>query len=98
MTFTEIEAILKEVEKRFRERTPARRIDEVAASYRVSRSEMQSIAENLGIRLVRVDDVFEVELLRLMVKLRNEFPEEQWSGWNSATREFARKYNIRLPK
>ena len=98
MTGADVERVVAEVERRFRERTPAKQIDEVNASYRVGRGEIRRWASEQGIALDEMDDALEVALLRLFARLRREFPFEMWDDWNSRTRELAKAHGIVLPR
>jgi hypothetical protein len=74
------DAYVAELERRWRERQPARNVDEVLAAGRVGRSEMRAwFREHLG-RDMNLDDAEEVQpaVTRLMRKLRREFPQEVW--------------------
>lgn len=98
MTPEHIKAVVAEIERRWRERTPATRVDEVNASYRVGRGEMRRWCTEQGIPLDEMDEGLEVELLRLFVRLRREFPDEMWDHWNVRSRETAKTHGIALPR
>lgn len=80
MTREQIAAYVAEVERRFRERTPARSIDEVLPEQRVGRGEMRRyMLEQFGVGL-SLDDVEALAepLLELFRRLRREFPGDRW--------------------
>ena len=77
-----IAAYVNEVERRFRERTPARTVDEVVPEYRVGVSEMRlwwllqygtemTFDENLEAAM---------QAEKLFKRLKKEFPNEGWPG------------------
>lgn len=89
---------LSELERRWRSRTPATRIDEVRASDRVMRGEMRLWASENGVKIDELDDAFQAEVLRVFVRLRREFPDDQWDSYNYATRALAKRFGIVLPR
>lgn len=78
MTATEIELVVIETERRWRERTPATRVDEVNASYRVARGEMRRWCSEHGIKLDEFDPNMQDAWNRMYKRLRKEFPSERW--------------------
>lgn len=98
MTPEEIAAIVAECERRFRERTPPRDCQEVLASYRVGRGELRRYANEQKIKMDELDEVFQVAMLRLFVRLKREFPGERWDADTSATKELAKRHGIVLPR
>lgn len=82
MTKREVDQYVAEFERRFRERTPARQIDEVIANHRVGRGEMRTwFAATFG-RSITVDDVLDLQrpLKACFKKLRAEFPSDVWEA------------------
>jgi hypothetical protein len=98
MTPDQIKLVVDEVERRFRERTPATRVDEVNASYRVGRGEVRRWCSEQGIPLDELDEDLAVASLRLFVRLHREFPRECWDHWNAASKDLAKRYRIVLPR
>lgn len=98
MTPDEIARVVAESEKRFRARTPATRIDEINASYRVGRGEIRGWCSDEGIALDEVDENFELAMLKLYVRLHREFPNEKWDHWNNRMIELAKRNKIQLPR
>ena len=98
MTAEDIKRVVAEVERRWRERTPATRIDEVDASYRVSRGEMRRWCNEQNIPYDDMDEMLDVELVRLFMKLRGEFPDEKWNHMNFKARETCKKHGIKIPR
>lgn len=96
MKTDDINKIIAEVEKRWRKRTPATRIDEVLASYRVSRGEIRQWCNQNNIELDELDDMFQVAMTKMFINLRKEFPEEKWSEWSARDKDLAKQYGYRL--
>jgi hypothetical protein len=79
MTQEEISAYLAEVERRFRERTPAPDIEAVFAPTRVGRGEMRAWFSDTFGRPLGFDEVeLAPHMKKLFTRLRKEFPEEVW--------------------
>jgi hypothetical protein len=98
MTPEDISRVVAESERRFRARTPATRVDEVNASYRVGRGEIRTWCTEQGIKLDELDPDFELAMLKLYVRLHREFPNEMWDHWNIRMKELAKAHKIRLPR
>ena len=75
-----IDRLLAEVERRWRSRTPAKKIDEVEPESRVSRGEVRLIAKQIGLgdQLPIGDMNFDGAIRAMFDRLRREFPNEQW--------------------
>ncbi len=78
MINVDIEKILKEVERRWLERTPAKSIDEVDPAYRVSRGEIRLWCSQNNIILDELDADLELALAKLYKRLKKEYPHERW--------------------
>lgn len=98
MTANDIERVVAEIERRWRERTPATRVDEVNASYRVGRGEIRRWCTEQHIPLDEMDEDLEVAIIRLYVRLRREFPDEMWDHYNIRHQEAAKRHGITLPR
>jgi hypothetical protein len=98
VTADDIKRVVDEVERRWRERTPATRVDEVNASYRVGRGEIRTWCTVQGIELDEMDEGLEVALLRMYVGLRREFPNEMWDHANARMKETAIRHKIVIPR
>lgn len=98
MTTDEIARTVAEIDRRFRERTPATRVDEALASYRVGRGEIRRWCSEEGIHLDEFSEEFQLASLRMYVKLRREFPDERWEPISGPTLDLARQHKIRIPR
>lgn len=94
----ELRRVVAEVERRWRERTPATSVDEVNASYRVSRGEIRAWCKDQNVAIDETDDALELALIRLFMRLREEFPGEQWEAPNVRTKELCKKYGVKIPR
>lgn len=80
MTDADVERYVAEVERRWRERTPATTIDAALPAFRVSRGEMRAwCIETLG-KEIEMDDLAPIQkrLAPVYRRLRVEFPDEMW--------------------
>lgn len=86
--------VLEEIERRWRARTPAKRIDEIDPGTRVPRSEVRLIASEYGLdkRFEILNDDFDRAILQMFSRLQKEFPNEHWSRDNCRT--IARKREL----
>lgn len=75
---TDVERIVAEVERRWRARTPAIRIDEVDPATRVSRGEMRLWAKQNSVKYDDLDPDLALALDKMFRRLRKEFPKERW--------------------
>jgi hypothetical protein len=99
MTYEQMTAVVNEVERLWRSRTPPKSIYDVMPGYRVNRSELNMIIrrmfgehESVPLR----DDDFDRMMIALFDRLRAEFPGEQWDREeNAATKE--RRKELGLP-
>lgn len=72
--------VIAEIERRWRERTPAKDINDLMAGFRVRNSEMRAFAERNGFTLDTITDPeYQRRLSELMGRLKKEFPNENWS-------------------
>lgn len=82
MTAEHISAIVREFERRWRERTPARDVTEALPTSKVPWSEIHRIAgEITGDSKPHIMDriaVLEVPIRKKLRQLRREFPDLQW--------------------
>ena len=78
MTPDDIKAIAFEVERRWLERTPAKRLDEVDPASRVQRGEMRLWAEQNNVTFDDCDADLAKALDKLFRKLRIQFSSEKW--------------------
>ena len=76
---TDIDTVVNEIERRFRERTPATRVDEVLASYRGGRSEIRRWCIDNGIELDELDPAYVDASNRMFSRLRREFKNDRWT-------------------
>lgn len=79
MTNDDIQRVIAHIEKTWKSRTPATRIDDVDASYRVGRGEVRLWCSNNNIKLDEFDDAFNRECKKLFKRLKKEYPNEMWS-------------------
>lgn len=79
MTTTDIQKVIDYIEATWRSRTPATRIDNVDASYRVGRGEVRLWCTQNNIRLGEFDDEFNKACKKLFKRLKKEFPDEMWN-------------------
>lgn len=99
MNAADIERVVVETERRWRERTPATSIDAVDPAYRVGRGEIRAWCGEQNIRLDEMDEEFQAAVTRMYCKLRKEFPDELWNWqYNAADRDFAKRHGIKLPR
>lgn len=81
-----LQKTLAEIERLWRIRTPAIRVDMLDPGLRVHRSEMLLVAQKCGYEVGVRNDEFDRALFSLFDRLREEFPKELWEAPNAATR------------
>lgn len=74
----ELDLLVKEIERRWRERTPANCVLNLEPESRVNRSEMTLFAEQNGLKIPILDDEYDRAVFQLFDRLRKEFPNEKW--------------------
>lgn len=98
MTAEEINRVVEFIEKTWRDRTPATRVDEVPASYRVSRGEIRLWCNQQGIKLDEFDEQFQIAATTMFMRLRREFPDEQWASITQIERQWCKDRGITIPR
>lgn len=98
MTPDEIKTVCERIKTLWIERTPAKSVNYLAASYRVSMSEIITWGKSQGIKVDRTDENFQEAVTRMMFDLRRKYPDEKWDSLNVATVEFCKRRKIPIPK
>lgn len=78
MTPDQVKFVIDEIERRWRERTPAKNVGEALPESRVNRSEFVLIFKQINLTPPILNDDFDKALFILFDRLKKEFPDERW--------------------
>lgn len=98
MNASQVATVVAEIERRWRDRTPAKSVADASPDDRVNRSEINAFCcERFGCLPPIGDDDYDLAIFRLFDRLRREFPDERWEpkrNWTARTKERRKELGI----